>query len=245
MDEHLQEDLSRIRKARIFFGHQSLGQNVLGGLSGLLDTKVPELNIIKVQAGGEAPSGPCLAHAYIGENDNPPSKIRAFGEFLDGDSSAQWDVALLKFCYLDITRETDVPKLFGMYRERVAALRRRDPNQTLMHVTVPLTRESLSKTFVKKILGKPTAQDHNIKRQEYNDLLLKEFPGEPVFDFSRLESTHVDGSRESFRKSGRTYFSLAREYTQDGGHLNETGSKVLAREFVRVLAKALATPASG
>jgi hypothetical protein len=240
MDATLQEDLSRIRRARIFFGHQSIGQNVLSGLQGLQGTDTSELNIIKVYAGGEMPSGPCLAHATIGENDNPSSKIKDFGEFLDREASAPWDVALMKFCYLDVLHETDVPKLFEMYREKVEALQCSDPNRTLIHVTVPLTRANGFKILIKKLLGKTTVQDDNIKRQEYNALLLREFGKESVFDLSRLESTHADGSRECFQRGAQTYFGLAAEYTEDDGHLNKAGSKVLAREFVRVFAEVLA-----
>jgi hypothetical protein len=240
-DAQFQENLSRIRQASIFFGHQSVGQNVLGGLQGLLDTSAPQLNIIRIQPGEEAPSGPCLAHATLGENDNPPSKIRAFGEFLDRSAAKAWDIALMKFCYLDITQETDVLSLFGKYRDKVKTLRKSHPHLTLMHVTVPLTYESRFRTLLKKFLGKPTTPAHNVKRQEYNTLLQEEFGEDPIFDLSRLESTHADGSRASFRKGSRTYFSLAPEYTEDGGHLNEIGSRVLAREWIRVLAEALST----
>lgn len=226
-----QEQLSQIGKARIFFGHQSVGQNILEGLIGLSNSATSELKVAKLQSAQEKPSdGPILAHAFIGENSNPASKIRAFSEFLDLDSTRQYDVALMKFCYLDITRDTDVRKLFQLYRDTVAAIHHRHPGLILIHTTAPLTYENGFKTFVKKILRKRTAEDDNARRAEYNGLLIHEFENDPILDISRIESTRPNGGRLSGLYCG---------YTSDGGHLNETGSKLLAREFVRVLAEAL------
>ncbi len=239
MDAQFEQDLSRLRKARIFFAHQSVGHNILTGLQGLLGANPPAWSIVKILPDETPPSGPCLAHATLGENANPASKMEAFSGFLGRHPATHWDVVLMKLCYLDVTRDTDVPALFNIYKDAATAVRGGDPQRTLVHVAVPLTRESGFKTLLKKILGKSTARDHNVKRQEYNELLLREFHGEPIFDIARIESTHADGSRESFRKKGRTCFNLAGEYTEDGGHLNEAGSRVLAREFVRVLAGAL------
>ena len=225
-----QEQLSQVGKARIFFGHQSVGQNLLDGLKGLMDASASQVNIVKLDKAQTLPPGPCLAHAFIGENSNPASKIRAFSGFLDLDSAKQYDVALMKFCYLDITRDTDVRMLFQLYRDTIAAIRKRHPGLILIHATSPLTYENGFRTFVKKILRKRTAADDNAKRAEYNGLLIREFENDPILDISRIESTRPDGGRLSGLFCG---------YTSDGGHLNETGSKLLAREFVRVASEAL------
>ncbi len=57
-----------------------------------------------------------------------------------------------------------------------------------------------------------------------------------IFDLSKVESTYLDGSRESFEKDDGTYYALSPDYTYDGGHLNELGRKLAAKELIRVLA---------
>lgn len=238
-DPRFQLELSEVGKARIFFGHQSVGQNLLNGLNSLMDSSAPQVNIIKVGKETELPPGPCLVHAYLGENANPTAKIRDFSEFLDKPQSQDWNAVLLKFCFLDITRNTNVSALFKRYEDTVASLKQRHPNWIFIHATAPLTRADGLKAFVKKILGKRTAEDDNMKRMEYDSLLVSTFGSEPILDISRIESTHPDGSRESFTRSGSTYYEMAREYTLDGGHLNADGSRILAAEFVHVVAEAL------
>ena len=234
-----QEQLFQVGKARIFFGHQSVGQNILDGLKDLMDASAPQVNIVKARKGEELPPGPCLAHAYLGVNANPSAKIRDYAEFLDQPRPQEWNAVLLKFCFLDITRDTDVPALFKQYQDAVSALKQRHTNWVFIHATAPLTRADGIRAFVKKLIGKRTTEDDNIKRMEYNNLLISAFGSDPILDVSRIESTHGDGSRESFTRSGNTYYELAREYTEDGGHLNANGSKILAAEFVRVTAEAL------
>ena len=53
-----------------------------------------------------------LLHSTIGHNGDPESKMNDFQTFLDkrlGDT--QPDMAMLKFCYVDISKKTDVPAL--------------------------------------------------------------------------------------------------------------------------------------
>ncbi|MCK5076580.1 MAG: hypothetical protein KAR38_09400, partial [Calditrichia bacterium] len=74
---------------------------------------------------------------------------------------------------------------------------------------------------------------------EYNELLKETFKDEPVFNLAKVESTYPDGSRESFTQNGKTYYSLIRNYTYDGGHLNELGRQIAAKELMKVLAEAV------
>ena len=47
---------------------------------------------------------------------------------------------------------------------------------------------------------------------------------------------YPDGTRCSFTKDGKTYYSMVPEYTTDGGHLNEIGRKKVAEQFLILLA---------
>jgi hypothetical protein len=54
----------------------------------------------------------------------------------------------------------------------------------------------------------------NIKRNQYNEMLIKEYKGkEPILDIAGIESTKPDGSRQSFELDGVTYYSMVPEYT--------------------------------
>ena len=46
----------------------------------------------------------------------------------------------------------------------------------------------------------------------------------------------LTAKNETFEKDGRTYYALAPLYTNDGGHLNETGRKVVAEKLLYFLA---------
>ncbi len=58
----------------------------------------------------------------------------------------------------------------------------------------------------------------------------------PFFDIAKIESTFPDGTRSTFTKDGKTYYSMVPEYTHDGGHLNEMGRKKVAKQFLLLLA---------
>ena len=119
-------------------------------------------------------------------------------------------------------------------------LKKRFQDMIIIHFTVPLkVTKTTWKTWIKKILRKEEIweYDDNIKRNEYNKMLLKKYKGkEPVFDIARIQSTLPDGTRSSFTKGGRTYYSMAPEYSYDGGHLNEKGRKIVAEQLLIFLA---------
>ena len=224
---------------RIIFGHQSVGRDLLDGLRDL-GAEREGVTIVHDRAGVAGDSG--LVEFAIGENGKPQTKMADFAAALAplGDSAS--GVALFKYCYLDITPQTDVDVLFARHRETVRAIRDRHPDLTFVHVTAPLTvDEPTPKLLIKKLLGKPTARDANAKRTAFNAMLRREYAGEPLFDLERVESTRPDGSRSAVRVDGATVYTLASEYTDDGGHLNATGRKVAAAELVAVLARAAGT----
>ena len=55
-------------------------------------------------------------------------------------------------------------------------------------------------------------------------------------DLAGVESTHPDGTRESFTSRGKDYFALVPSYSHDGRHLNEPGRRAVAEALLVFLA---------
>ncbi len=221
---------------KIFFGHQSVGYNIVDGIK-TIEEQVPgiKLNIVEIKSVSDM-NGAEFAHSSIGENGDPNSKMQAFTDFVQGGIGAKADIVFFKFCYVDINAYSDIDKIFIEYKKTMEQLEKKYPRMIFIHATVPLTESKTTvRSIIKAFLGK---EDHNIKRNRFNDMLRKEYKGkEPLFDIAQAESTHPDGTRSTFTKNGTTYYSLASEYTDDGGHLNDLGQQAVAQDLLILLVK--------
>ena len=195
------EDLTAVAHTSGFFGHQSVGMNMLNAIPGIYTDRgvsAPSIEQGRVEA---TPNGGFIAHQFIGENTKPLLKIEDFNRTMRDGMARQVDVALMKLCSLDITSSTDVDALFARYRDTMAALERDFPDVTSIHVTVPLTIEpnvlSRLKTLVKKLLGRSDqfGQADNVARERLNALIRREYGGHHLFDLAAIESTKPDGTR--------------------------------------------------
>jgi hypothetical protein len=237
-------DLETLSQARVYFAHQSVGRNMLKGIEMLIaETGVP-LHIEEVKDGVPASAGPGLFHANVGENGVADSKISAFVADVTTPGPSVYDVALLKFCYTDLSPEAedqDPRALLERYESTVAGLRKQQPNLTVLHTTMPLRAEPPGwKTRVKRLIGKETISDRgNIMRGEYNELLRSKSSPAELFDVARLEATHVDGTLATFEANGREVELLAPEHTYDGGHLTDPAKRYFAADFLHALAEAV------
>ena len=234
------EDLNRLAAARIAFGHQSVGYDILAGVADLArDNPALKLTVLEATS---MPEDGALVHFRAGQNEQPLTKIDDFVRFVDAHASRAPDLAMLKFCYIDVNPSTDVKAVFDRYRGGITALRARHPQTRFVHMTMPLrTIQTGWKVGIKNLLGRPIGgYAENTKRQQYNELLRSEYGGrEAVFDLAALQSTRADGSRLSFTNDNTTAFALAPEYTYDGGHLNENGRRYVAEQFLATLAEAI------
>lgn len=228
----------KLGQSKIYFGHQSVGFNIIDGLE-LIKQSDPRfaLKIQKISRPEELQTS-MLAHSIVGENSDSQSKITAFAEFMDKGMGAKADIAFFKLCYVDIHRGSDPVAVFNEYRSTMAALKKKYPRVRFIHATVPLTAtEPAWRRIIKSLMGK---EDNNIRRQQYNELIRKEYgTKEPLFDIAAAESTYPDGTRSSGEKNGTTYYSLVPLYTDDGGHLNEQGKKAVAAELIKVLTEGM------
>jgi len=221
---------------RIYFGHQSVGGNIINGVTSVLADH-PEIPLQVFESTSlDSNSAPGLYHARIGQNGDPGSKTSAF-ESIVGRGGAS--VAALKFCYVDVDGRSDPDSLFAAYQRDMSTLRARLPGLVIVHVTMPLTTtgEGRRDLLMAKLRGKATSYDLNLIRNRYNALLRQAYVGrEPVFDLARLESTHADGSRSYFTRGADTVYTLAPELTDDGGHLNTSARRAAAEAFLALLA---------
>ena len=197
-----------------------------------------KLKIVETNESKDLKAG-VLAHSRVGKNTDPKSKIDEFKRFIDNGIGKSADAAALKFCYVDMNGSTDVVQVFSDYKAETEKINKDYPELTIIHFTEPLTqRQTGWKASIKKIIGREIGGfADNMKRTDYNELLVKAFQGkDPILDIATIESTFPDGTRCSFEKGGKTYYSLVPEYTDDGGHLNETGRKKVAEQFLLLLA---------
>jgi hypothetical protein len=229
-----------LSEKKIYFGHQSVGFNIIDGLKDLMKEN-PQIKLNIVESHDPADfSSPLFAHSPIGKNYNPISKIDDFKKFMDNGIGNNADIAFFKFCFVDVTAETDIQKIFNYYREVMNYLKEKYPKTIFVHVTVPLTTvQSGPKAFIKKIIGKPIdGYADNIRRNQFNGMLRKEYEGKaPIFDIARIESTFPNRKSLTFINDGKAFYTLIPEYTHDGGHLNETGRKIVAQSLLVLLAQ--------
>jgi len=238
------EDLIAVAHTRVFFGHQSVGMNMLNAIPAIYTDHGVSAPSIEQGRAEAAPNGGFIAHQFIGENTKPLLKIEDFNRTMRDGMVRRVDIALMKFCSLDITSSTDVDAIFARYRDTMAALERDFPSVTFIHVTVPLSTEpnllSRLKTLVKKLLGRsdPFRQEDNVARERLNALIRREYGGRHLFDLAAIESTKPDDTRVSGRYENQEYFALYDGYASDRLHLNAVGSTVAATAFLEAIAEA-------
>ncbi len=224
--------LTPLASARIFFAHQSVGWNILSGIEQLERARsIPTLNVFDLSTGPPS-RGAALMHIEIGQNGDPLSKIRAFKATLEGGLGSTVDVALLKFCFWDVRKDTDVRDVFSAYTSAIDALAVEYPSIRFVHATVPLmARDGDWRAVIREWLRLPvpTTLD-NQRRHELSELIRSRYPAESIFDIESLESDAPPGDRTPH---------LSTAMTTDGGHLNAEGQRRAAQVFMKVLSDAV------
>lgn len=230
------EELSQ---KKIYFGHQSVGFNIIDGIQDLMkEYPKIKLNIVETSESKDFNAG-ILGHSRVGKNTDQVSKTADFSSLLENGIGKLVDGAALKFCYVDVTAATDVQKVFDDYVQKTDAIKAKYPDLKIIHFTVPLTTIKTSwKTWLKKTMGKKDIWEYadSTKRNQYNELLRNKYTSkEPIVDIAAVESTKPDGSRNTYDFDGKSYYAMVPEYTYDGGHLNEVGRKRVAAAFLVTL----------
>lgn len=205
------EALDRARKLDVLFGHQSVGGNILEGLSELADAH-PDRYAIERAENPEASwfrDNDGLGDFAVGENEDPMRKIEDFRTRVSNTYGDVVSVAMFKFCFVDLPEGGADPKeVFEATRKAMEGLEKANPKVTFVWWTCPL------------------ATDGNAARVEYARLVRAycREKGKPLFDLADIE---CDGKGDAFKQ----------EWTDDGGHLNEAGRARAARAFWVLLAR--------
>jgi hypothetical protein len=234
------EKFNELSAKKIFFGHQSVGFNIIDGIKDIMSENTGlDLRIKKYSDLSDFDTFN-LIHAQEGENTKPETKIDSFCTHLSEGIAGKADIVFLKFCYIDITKNTDIDKVFEYYKNSINDLKKQYPDTVFIHLTVPLESQNIDiiqsiKNIIKRIIGREVQETYqnNIKRSRFNEMLIKEYEGkEPVFDLAKMESMYPDGRRLSHELNGEIYYSMIPEYTYDGWHLNEKGRRHIAEQFI-------------
>jgi hypothetical protein len=240
MSQQLAAELGVVRQHRILFSHHSVGANILSGIERLdAEAGGGQLRIGSLEEGG--PGGPALVHVSGGRNTQPKSKIDYFAASIRNGTGPKPDLAFMKLCFVDFDPRTDVGDLFSHYQRSLESLKREHPEIRFAHVTAPLFKRPTDlKSSLRRLLGLEVWEDAaNVKRSEFNRRLKEGFPDDPVFDLASAEATGPDGDASTFRENGQSFPSLHPRYTDDGGHLNAVGQRVVGAAAIRFLADAL------
>lgn len=129
-------ELEQAREVRLFFAHQSVGQNILNGVAQLSAPRLEPTPLLSLHPNEPLPGWVDMA---VGQNGDPRGKIDAFVAAFAKHPTFHPDLALLKFCFVDFQPETDVDQLFHHYEHALRELEARHPETVFGHVTVPLT----------------------------------------------------------------------------------------------------------
>lgn len=225
---------------KIYFGHQSVGANIISGMNSIIKNNPNiKLKIVSSKEQSALESGIFL-HSSIGKNNYPQSKIDEFKKLMNSGMGNNADIAFFKFCFDDILEDTDVDDLFESYSKTMDELSDKYMNTRFVYVTVPLLvkKKQSFVGFLKSLFGKKNyfADEHNIARTKFNNLIRKKYGKTGrLFDLALYESTGLNGISRQFKKRNNSFFALVSEYARDGAHLNEVGQKVIAGQFLLFL----------
>ena len=83
------------------------------------------------------------------------------------------DIAFFKMCYVDVTTQTDVKKLFADYQDMMGFLRKGYPKVIFLHVTVPVRRVGggMLGWLREKTRGFDYEREDQVQRHAFNQLL--------------------------------------------------------------------------
>lgn len=220
---------------RIYFGHQSVGYNIINGLKDI-QKELPEITLnVREGRGAEDFEHPVFAHSLVGRNEDPLFKINDFKEIIDSGIGDKAAIAFFKFCYVDITRETDLDSIFRSYVATMEYLNSKYPSVTFVYFTVPVrVKPAGIKNTIKDMLGisNPDMED-GLARNKFNLMIREKFEKTGrLFDLAKYESFAIPPSPDSLKRKD---MFLIPAYSDDGKHLNAYGRKIIAGRLLLFL----------
>ncbi len=219
-----QQWLDRARTLDVYFGHQSVGANMLEGLK-LLARQKPQryrlvvrpepsrfsLSALYRRFSGDPHKQSGIEQFFVGRNGEPEGKIADFSRRMAGEGRTA-DVAMMKLCFVDFQDpKTDPARLFADYRTGMERLEKSHPKVRFVWWTVPLMSGG------------------NHLRNAYNRLIrtYAATHDKPLYDIADIESHDLQGRQVMHDGEPVMYAG----YTQDGGHLTTEGKLRAARAW--------------
>lgn len=236
--------LETVSRSRVFFAHQSVGQNLLDAVPSVYAaSNLAAPNLINDAAEVSTPHG-FILDEVIGTNGDPLGKLAAFDRKLRSGLGETLDVAMVKLCYMDFDAQTDVNAIFDSYKQTMAGLAHDYPRVRFVYTTVPLMADRDLIGRLKALFGRAQEFDpaHNAARERYNALIRAEFGTTGrLFDIAAVEAAG-DGNTLRFRSSaGGEFLAMDPALSSDGGHLNSDGAVLVASNWLSVVATAAPT----
>lgn len=223
----------RVAEMRVLFAHQSVGNNILDGIQ--REAAARRVPLVLAESRDALP-GAGIQHFKVGRNEDPAAKLADFQNVVAAEASTPPDVALLKFCYIDFPPQVDPQQLAQQYIAELDALSAAHPDTIFVPATTPLTTvQTGPRALLKKVLGKqPGGYADNARRHTFNEAVRNRYGNDPrLFDIAALES---HAGRNSVEAGGARIEFLDPALTDDGGHLNEAGQRLLGNALIAHLA---------
>ncbi len=237
-----QEKWEELANKKIFFGHQSVGYNIIDGIKAII-AENPNIRLklnIKETKNPADFEAPIFAHAPVGKNQDPFSKIDDFKAIMASGVGDKVNIAFFKLCYIDITQDTDLDKLFNHYKTTMDQLQQDFPKVIFIHCSVPVRATNTSiKATIMRMLGKTVWGDmENITRNKYNRKLANEYGNSGrFFHLAKYEATTPDGVLTHCAKGGKDCLALYSGYSEDGGHLSPLGRKAVSQKLLWLISR--------
>jgi hypothetical protein len=211
---------AKANTVKCYFAHASVGANMIDGLTELR-TKDPEafpLRSFFCQATPPANLEAGMVYEHNRGNPGWKTKMDLFEECVRKDWHApKVDIVMNKLCYIDQYASAKY------YIHSMTNLEASVPGTRVVYMTVPLMTNADSDNFLRNGFNERVRT-----WTRANNRIL--------FDIADIEAHDRSGKACTFEYRGKTYQKLCDAYTQDGGHLNETGRQLVARGFYALAA---------
>jgi len=212
--------IEKIAQLKWYFAHASVGANMMDGVSDLHTMNKGLYPFEGIAADKTPPASTQAGTLYEHNRGNPGWKAKFDG--FQSCVSNGWryptiDIAINKLCYIDQHAS------FKYYLHSMTNLEAAFSETMIVYMTMPLMTDADSDNFL---------------RNTFNDR-LREWTrqnGRILFDIADIEAHDPDGNLCTFQYRNKTYQKLCDSYTRDGGHLNESGRRLVAKGFYALAA---------
>jgi len=126
-------ELNAVAGKRILFAHQSVGNDIVEGVKLLVAGSGASLEVVETRQPADGRTG--LFHFKAGTNGDPLGKLRDFEKTVNESAARGFDIAMVKFCYIDFDANTDGAALARSYIDTLERLQSNFPQTRFVAIT--------------------------------------------------------------------------------------------------------------